>query len=60
MCLKKIVGFYMALSMGTKAIIYTGSLATACLVDFIKYYKKVTLPRYGPRALRRIGLNKPK
>jgi hypothetical protein len=39
---KKIVGFYMALSMGTKAIIFTGSLATACLVDFIKYYKRVT------------------
>lgn len=28
--------------MGTKAIIYTGSLATACIIDFVRHYKRVT------------------
>lgn len=32
----------MPLSLGTKAIIFTGSLATACILDFVIYYRKIS------------------
>ena len=38
---KNILGFYMPLSLGTKAIIFTGSLALTSVIDFVMYYKKV-------------------